>query len=279
MKDSPIMFKSNTQDSILKTPYGDVYINHSAKTFGIRVSGGFDSSLMLYLLAKSLSENNSTAVVYPMTIKKWNTIDNEWFDAADTFAYADKVIDWVRQKFPSVNIQDSLKRGAEFWWIPQMVNGQDRGSYLNTQNMLSSYLNWQNVTKYLWDNPDTATDELLYCEYTGTTKNPSLHLTDFPGSIESHRDNLKPNAIVEGSPTVAFFDEYYCEYEPFRNADKRLTFWLADNLGILQDLLALTRSCEGGPLETEKFTKECGECWWCQERDWAYRHYKRTDLQ
>lgn len=279
MKDSRTMFKKNIQDSVLKTPYGDVYINHSAKTFGIRVSGGFDSSLMLYLLAKSLSENNSDAVVYPMTIKKWNTTDNEWFDAADTFIYADKVIEWVRKKFPKVNIQDSLKRGAEFWWIPCVINGQDRGSYLNTQNMLSAYLNWLNVTKYLWDNPDTTTDTLLYCEYTGTTKNPPLHLTDFPGSPESHRDDPKPNAIVPGSPTVTYFDDYFCEYEPFRNADKRLTFWLANELGILQDLLELTRSCEGGPVETEKFTKECGVCWWCLERQWGYQNYKKTDLK
>jgi 7-cyano-7-deazaguanine synthase in queuosine biosynthesis len=55
--------------------------------------------------------------------------------------------------------------------------------------------------------------------------------------------------------------------------------WLANELGVLQDLLELTRSCEGGPVETEKFTKECGVCWWCLERQWGYQNYKKTDLK
>jgi hypothetical protein len=279
MKDSLTMSKLEQTNSIFKTPYGDVYINYSAKSFGVRLSGGFDSALMLYLLAKSLSENNSNAIVYPMTTKKWNTTDIESFDAADSYVYADRVIEWVRNKFSAVNINNSLKRGAEFWWIPNFVNGQDRSSYLNTQNMLSSYINWQNVTKYLEDNLDTDPTTLLYCEYAGTTKNPSIHLTDFPRGPESHRESNKPNAIAPKSPTVAYFTEYFCEYEPFRNTDKRLTFWLADNLGILEDLLLLTRSCEGNKYSTNNFTQECNECWWCFERNWAHKNFKRTDLE
>lgn len=278
MKDFLNMFNAKTSDSILKTPYGEVHINHLAKTFGVRVSGGFDSALLLYMLAKSLHENKSDAVVYTMTTKKWNTTDIELFDAADSFVYADRVIDWVRQKFPKVDIRDSLKRGAEFWWIPNIINGQDRSSYLNTQNLLSSYVHWQTVTKYLSDNSNIPSNTLLYCEYTGTTKNPPLHLSDFPRGPESHREQNKPNAIAEGSPTVAYFDEYFCEYEPFRNADKRLTFWLANHLGILEDLLLITRSCEGDKYTTNNFTQECNKCWWCHERNWAHQNYKRTDL-
>ncbi len=266
-------------NSIFNTPYGDVYINNSARTFGLRVSGGFDSALMLYMLAKSLAENNSSSTIFPMTTKKWNTTDFDFFDAADSFVYADAVIDWVRSKFPTVDIRDSLKRGAEFWWIPNFVNGQDRSSYLNTQNMLSSYINWTNVTHYLEKNPDTLPGTMLYCEYTGTTKNPPVHLTDFPRGPESHREQNKPNAIVKNSPTVLHLDTYFCEYEPFRNFDKRLTFWLADNLGILKDLLSITRSCEGNKYSTKNFTQECNECWWCHERNWAYANYKRTDLK
>lgn len=266
-------------NTIFNTPYGDVYINHSAMSYGVRVSGGFDSALMLYMLAESLSKNNSAAIVYPMTTKKWNTTDIEFFDAADSFVYADAVIDWVRSKFPTVNIKESLKRGAEFWWISNFVNGQDRSSYLNTQNMLSSYINWLNVTRYLETHPNTDSNTLLYCEYAGTTKNPPVHLTDFPRGPESHREKNKPNVIATDSPTIAYFTDYFCEYEPFRNADKRLTFWLADNLGILNDLLSITRSCEGNKYTTNNFTQECNECWWCYERNWAHANYKRTDLK
>lgn len=273
------MSNLNETNSIFSTPYGDVYINHSAKSYGVRLSGGFDSALMLYMLAKTLSENKSDAVIYPMTTKKWNTTQFEFFDAADSFLYADSVIQWVRSCFPNVDIRDSIKRGAEFWWISNFVNGQDRSSYLNTQNMLSSYINWYNVNRYLETHPSTPETTLLYCEYAGTTKNPPIHLTDFPRGPESHRESNKPNAIVEGSPTIAYFTDYFCEYEPFRNSDKRVTFWLADFLGVLDKLLSITRSCEGNKYTTNNFTQECNECWWCYERKWAHENYKRTDLK
>jgi hypothetical protein len=266
-------------NKLYSTPYSNVYINFSAKTFGVRVSGGFDSAVMLYILSQSLSENNSSSIIYPMTTKKWNTTNIEFFDAADSFVHADNVINWVRNKFPSVDIRDSLKRGAEFWWISNFIDGQDRSSYLNTQNMLSSYLNWQNVTQELEKNPNINKETMLYCEYTGTTKNPPVHLTDFPRGPEIHREQNKSNSIEKNSSTVVMFAENYCEYEPFRNFDKRLTFWLADSLGILDEVMSITRSCEGNKYSTDNFTKECNECWWCYERNWAHVNYKRTDLK
>jgi len=56
-------------------------------------------------------------------------------------------------------------------------------------------------------------------------------------------------------------------------------FWLAKEAGILDDMLHLTRSCEGGPDETHDFTKVCGECWWCLERDWAHENYMNLDIK
>jgi len=42
---------------------------------------------------------------------------------------------------------------------------------------------------------------------------------------------------------------------------------------LIDTLLPLTRSCEGWDYMTDGFTKECGECWWCMERSWAFREY------
>jgi 7-cyano-7-deazaguanine synthase in queuosine biosynthesis len=64
---------------------------------------------------------------------------------------------------------------------------------------------------------------------------------------------------------------------PWRNADKRIVFWLAKEHSILNDMLKLTRSCEGDQWNTENFTKECGECWWCLERNWAKTYYPPSD--
>jgi hypothetical protein len=134
---------------------------------------------------------------------------------------------------------------------------------------LSRYLRWRFIEKRVTQN---SGDEILYCEYTGTTRNPPIGV--LPQSEESHRDTLSNNAIEIGSPTVINIvtsEEMYIE--PFRNSDKRVTFWLATHLDILDTALKLSRSCEGGAIETRNFSRHCGECWWCLEREWGYRAY------
>lgn len=39
-----------------KTPYGNVLINTNAKNVGIFLSGGIDSAVMLYLIAKTYTK-------------------------------------------------------------------------------------------------------------------------------------------------------------------------------------------------------------------------------
>ena len=88
-----------------------------------------------------------------------------------------------------------------------------------------------------------------------------------------HDDTTKP-AEAPDSCSIHKMKRYNTAQfqEPFRNADKRVTIWLAREFGILETLDSLTRSCEGGREETEGWTKVCGTCWWCQERDWAMQN-------
>ena len=115
----------------------------------------------------------------------------------------------------------------------------------------------------------------MYCEYNGVTKNPPGD-SGVPASEENHRDHYDHNYML-GSATALSrgSHDFVAEYAPIRNADKRITMWLADYLGVLEDLLPITRSCEGGPVETENFTKECMQCWWCLERKWALDNYNK----
>jgi hypothetical protein len=256
------------------TPYGGVFINHSAQTTGIRLSGGFDSAVMLFLLAKSINDSNSNSVIQPMTIRRSNPTDMPEYDRADSFFYSDQVVKYVKSKFPKVQILDTLKQNADYWWVPDFVNGQNRSSYLLTQNTLSSYVRWKNVQYYKRHNIVNY-DALLYCEYVGTTMNPPV--SEVPQSDESHRDIPKKNALFS-SATVVYENHQYSTYEPFRNADKRITFWLADHFQILEDLLKITRTCEGGPEETHNFAIECDTCWWCLEKKWAVQNFERISI-
>lgn len=256
------------------TPYGRVYMNYSSKNFVVRVSGGFDSAVMLYMLAKSIHDNGQTGVVMPITIRRKNSSDVRVFDRVDCYPYADSIIDWVRSEFPDVTINDSVKLDAEYWWLVKKIDGKNKGSYTFNQQLLCEYIYWRYVSVYLRDNPHENPDILRYCEYTGTTKNPPIDANGVPQSDESHRDDLDPNTIEAGSVTTVEIGRNDAYIEPFRNADKRMTFWLADHLGILDKVMQLSRSCEGDPFQTEEFTKECSECWWCLEKEWAANNYK-----
>jgi 7-cyano-7-deazaguanine synthase in queuosine biosynthesis len=55
-------------------------------------------------------------------------------------------------------------------------------------------------------------------------------------------------------------------YNPFSNIDKKDIKNLYHDLGLLETLFPLTRSCES----LVDFEKHCGECWWCEERLWAF---------
>ena len=77
--------------SIYETPYKNVHINVSAPLCTVRTSGGFDSGLLLYMVAKTCAEHNPTAEIQPITVVRtnedqhpeWHRVDNLLMDAVD----------------------------------------------------------------------------------------------------------------------------------------------------------------------------------------------------
>ena len=264
------------------TPYGDVYINTVAKHNSIRLSGGFDSAVVLYMLAKTLSDyNNTDAVIHPFTVQRSNPTTIEEYERVDCVQYAKQIIDYVRKCFPNVTINDTIVEPANYWWVHRFVDGANVSSYGTAQETVSNYLRWRygDGNTELFPKPPyyVTPQNLIYCEYNGLTRNPPVDA--LPQSDESHRDNIDPNVVIKNSLTVLHTNKanslWHYQYEPFRNGDKRVPFWIADNLDILDTLLTITRSCEGDIYNTENFTKECSECWWCLERRWGHENFAK----
>ena len=55
-------------------------------------------------------------------------------------------------------------------------------------------------------------------------------------------------------------------YRPWMNNNKKDIAAMYRELGIESDLYPKTRSCEN----YASLDKQCGECWWCRERIWAF---------
>ncbi len=67
-------------------------------------------------------------------------------------------------------------------------------------------------------------------------------------------------------------------WSPFANVDKRFVADLYDHYGVRDTLLPLTRSCEkktplDAPFDPMFEEKTCGICWWCLERKWAFGNF------
>jgi hypothetical protein len=259
---------------IYETPYGNVKINVDSHRAIVNVSSGFDSALMLYLVALAARKYNPEIEIHTVTARRMNSLNEphlkEVFDRVDNYANAVKVVDWVKNIFPDLDIRENLLYDSYFWQYCQddPILGREN-TYVLAQTMPGIYVR---LLPY-------PTKKFTYktITYNGITKNPDFDLGgDNP---EKHRNN-KELAPDLGSLTVTTEQDtgpFTLVVSPYRNGDKRVTFWLADHVGILDDLLDKTRSCEGNRTVSNNWTEECCECWWCYERIWANETYKNQE--
>ena len=106
--------------------------------------------------------------------------------------------------------------------------------------------------------------------YTGITENPPVEISNnFKLSITETNRNPGIEKKLYHSDNDTF-------YTPWANVDKRTIAKMYIDDDLLDSLFTYTRSCEYDPT-SEYFenikdpgTGHCGECWWCEERQWAF---------
>ena len=70
------------------------------------------------------------------------------------------------------------------------------------------------------------------------------------------------------------------EYKPFEHVDKRFTAQVYEDLFLLETLFPLTRSCLSEDVEkTNYHEKPCKECYWCEEKFWAFGQYDAEEYE
>jgi 7-cyano-7-deazaguanine synthase in queuosine biosynthesis len=107
-------------------------------------------------------------------------------------------------------------------------------------------------------------NKFITCWYSGLTANPSLKITESFGENSYHhlRDPLIERSIIS---------ESLKKITPFTNINKKRIADLYKELGLIESLFPLTRSCE--VKYRLDYLDHCGECWWCKEREWAFGKY------
>lgn len=182
--------------------------------FGLFISGGFDSALLLHLYcleAKNKQQSSLNCI----------TVDR----GASAVEFGTAICHWAENKH-------DIKINHMIVSIPEGLHHSRHVSYPARQ--LFS-LGFQTLI-------------------TAETQNPPVEL---PG-IAPRRNS--PNAHTKRW------------YYPFSAVNKSETVRVANDLGILEEISALSHSC------TQTVGDRCNICWQCNERSWAFNESNLVDI-
>jgi hypothetical protein len=225
----------------IATSQGDVVIDilDSEINIGLRISGGADSSMLLYLMAIFKRDYRPDINLFPMTVvnpfKPYQEI------------YSQQVINKVTE-LTGVKIENLF--------VARPVL-EDQTQFGLIQKDITK--NWRKTIK-------------LDFHMIGETKNPPEEEDAKFVYAGSGRDPRR-DGLVDHDVFVIVND--YIKFKllrmrPFRNIDKKGVAELYEKFGVTDTIFPITRSCE---IHTLDFSKHCDRCWFCFERKWGFGRY------
>jgi hypothetical protein len=219
----------------------ELFLNLKWKRIGISLSGGADSALLAYLILKETDAD----IYFTTQIRLWKTRPWQRYVAID-------VVNWFRDRFSNriEHIEGFIPPEME---EPNTTYITDEYGALKPGNriILRSHNEW------------VAHTYKLDAWYAAVTKNPGISIS---GALPERDEGILPLHMKHMGIDIC---------HPFAYTSKD---WIIKQYynNDIEDLLDLTRSCEGEfeGLDYTTYTPKqhvptCGECFWCKEREWA----------
>jgi hypothetical protein len=215
-------------------------LGRKVEDIGIWMSGGADSSLLCYLLAKKIKEENLPYKIQPLTVQKRPNI----FESVP-----------VRSKIAEILDAEYIFKDHKIYYAPEQ--GWQTTDYLS----MFAAKNRENIRN--------NTFQILF---SGITTNPPAEVQqNFQWGVLEDVERKRGTNVIKD--TVRYFTETennieyeFFELKPFFNIDKKVVANLYKENNLLETLFPLTRSCE----DRTYLKGHCGKCWWCEERMWAF---------
>lgn len=213
------------------------------------LSGGPDSALTAYMLAKTVKELGYGNPIHPIT--------TEFLARPYNIKYAWGVLQKIEELL-DVRFQQHLIFPMPNHALP--ITDEDKKVIMSAN--IDEYYKRYNLS----------------CVFNGLTANPpATEVGDtLYGDSSKERDN--PEVILKK------LKNKHVQY-PFLFSNKRVVSYFYNYFDLLDSLFPITRSCEAELKETEYFTKDCFEvrpeekcCWWCRERKWGFEKYRPNDF-
>tara|TARA_B100001564_G_scaffold152669_1_gene128214 strand:+ start:937 stop:1650 length:714 start_codon:yes stop_codon:yes gene_type:complete len=219
------------------------------KSLYVCVSGGVDSALGLFLLAKHISENNLTTKITIVTAVEpqpyWGRNDKN----------AKKIVSIISDMFPNVNIENHLIHFLEGYVRNKKIEKKLFPKVKAMETMHKN--NWKNEKYDLGISFQSSFPKLEELK-----KFPKLYAKSLSVGPEDRDWTGKKNDKINGS-----------WWQPFVNLTKKDFENLYEKHNLMYSLFPYTASCTGDSLQTNNFTKPCRECFWCLEKYWAFEMF------
>lgn len=225
----------------------DLYLNPKWTRIGISISGGADSALLAFLICS----NTNADIHFTNQIRLWKT--RPWQEYV-----ADSVVNWFKNRFKN---NFYLHRNL----IPPELEWADKGpTIIDEYGKLKS----GNQIILRSHNEYIAHKYNLDALYGGINKNPDIKIE---GSLDDRDEGHIPPHFIHNGVDI-------CHPFVYTRKDWIIKQYYENNI---QDLLNLTRSCEGEfegidytTYTPGQYIPTCGKCFWCQEREWAIEQNK-----
>lgn len=216
------------------------------KKIGVNLSGGTDSTFLMFATLREISEKNLETQVIPVTGVDSRRPTNEW--------HVIEIMEYFKELFPNVNI------------------GEHQFDYYTKKSMRDkSYHHELHENKLFLE----GTIDILF---HGVTANPSeeeMKEFGFFDDREIKRDKSHRNYITakDRKPITDTVVPNFLWYAPFAYVNKKFIAAEYEKHGLMDELFEMTSSCIGDKFQTNGFSEPCKKCWWCKEKHWAFGVY------
>jgi hypothetical protein len=264
------LYETSEYNSIIHN-ISDVYypLNHTWKKIGISCSGGADSTLLAYILAKHISDNDLKIDIHIISnIRMWKA--RPW-QRHGTFV----IYDYLVNAFKNINFtRHENFIPQEFEWGSVGPTMYDEYGNFKSGNQIELRAHAEYVVH-------TNNIDSWYCAVTKNPNDPTVN-----GGLIDREFKLSGDNKTDLSRFILLY-QGHLSCHPFLHVEKDWIVGRYNELGIL-DLFEKTRSCEGDAdgypdvfngLNFKNYipgieVPECGKCFWCQERAWGIKYAK-----
>lgn len=222
----------------------------------VHASGGADSSMLLYKVTREAKLRDIK--VYALTIRRpkpWNPVH-----AGNVVAKINELLDASIEHvcyYPDMDTEDQKRYVDNIFQAEQSILNHSNDMYQLNFGGLTTTPPMEDQKKP----PFTHMTEVEDIRGVGVKKNTDRFLT-IPEAI-------KFTEAWSGHPMqikIDNLDGYTWSKRPFFNMNKKDIAKMYEDEGLMDTLWPVTRSCESETMSEG----HCGECWWCQERLWAF---------